>query len=1090
MSNLKEKTLGLLGFLLAMSLSTFSAQAQEDAVEEAQVEIQEADEDDDTEEVVVTGSRLRRNTFSSISPLQVIDTEATREIGLLDASDILQESTSAAGQQIDLSFSGFVLDNGPGASTASLRGLGASRTLVMVNSRRLGPSGVEGVPSSPDLNLIPSGLVDRYDFLLDGASSIYGSDAVAGVVNVIMKKDFDGLELELNTSKPEQSGGESYNVSATYGKNFDRGFFGVGLEHYKSEKTTLADRSWTAECNKHLEIDQSGVIRDVGFDDQEFNGQGPSFCKRSGLAGRIIVGSEIPFNALGSIYFTPGEGNVLADWSESGLFGAINVDADGDGVTDVDFQNHIINGNDTFGTLFPEVERTSFMALGEYTFEGNMNLTPFFELMYNERETLQDSGAAQLFPFIAADNPFSPCNPDGDGVDCGSAFDTFLTNPFVVQDFINAFGVPPTAFGLGTGDPVATALGPVGTRIVASVRGDRNTTLSSLEQTRWVAGLKGDLPQIPIGGKNDWQFEISAFSTNSDGTASRLGIRQDKIDAASTTITDPTSPTGLRCSLDGDLVRESTEGCYAVNFFAPSLYAGVVGDFATQGERDFLFDDRKFKTVYEQTVAALFLNGSLFEMQGGTAQGGFGYQYRDDKIESLPDDIARDGLFFGFFTDEGGSGDKYTRELFGEVELPIFANKPLAKELTLNLSANFTQDEVHDEDTTYAAKIAYRPVDSLLLRATRGTSYQAPNLRQTFLAGQSGFSTVGDPCAIPADAYDVLNDVYVAANDQRSPELLANCLATGVDPTALYIGGFNSYSIEAVSGGIGGLKSETSDSFTAGFSYDIPFFESFDMNLGASYYDVEINDTIVEPSAAGVVASCYFDREGVPGGNPNCTRISRVLDGNGNLTIDTVDASFINRDAETVRGLDVNLLFRNDVTLFDRAIDFTADLNMNRTIERTFVSSDVDTDTGATITQSTDIAGRFGYPAWTGNLALRGEYNDYTLTWGSRYIGEVEQFGHEYSDIFDLSSTCFGPSRDDLLCKDVNFAGSYVIHSLSLFYRGDQWTIGGGVNNLFDKAPPRIDTAQVTGVNNTPIGYGYDLNGRSLFLTLGTKFNF
>jgi len=310
MSNLKEKTLGLLGFLLAMSLTTFSAQAQENTVEDAEVQIQEADEGDDTEEVVVTGSRLRKNAFTSISPLQVISTEASREVGLIDPASILQESTQSAGQQIDLTFQGFVLDNGPGASTAALRGLGAGRTLILINGRRVAPSGVEGAPSAPDLNLIPSGLVQRFDILSDGASSVYGSDAVAGVINVLLKKDFDGLELELNTSIPEQSNGIENTFTASYGKNFDRGFFGVGLEYEQSDEVTFADREWLDECDQHLEIDQAGNRRNVGFDDQFFNGQGPSPCKRSGLAGRFIVGPGLAFGGFGSIYYTPGQGNA------------------------------------------------------------------------------------------------------------------------------------------------------------------------------------------------------------------------------------------------------------------------------------------------------------------------------------------------------------------------------------------------------------------------------------------------------------------------------------------------------------------------------------------------------------------------------------------------------------------------------------------------------------------------------------------------------------------------------------------------------------------------------------------------------------
>lgn len=146
--------------------------------------------------IVVTGSRIVRDTYSSISPLQVLTTENQQAVGAFDPAQILQRSVAAAGTQIDATFNGFVLDNGPGSQTVNLRGLDPSRTLLLVNGRRLSPSGVEGAPTSPSINLIPGTLVDRFDILTDGASSIYGSDAVAGVINVILRKDFNGLEIQ------------------------------------------------------------------------------------------------------------------------------------------------------------------------------------------------------------------------------------------------------------------------------------------------------------------------------------------------------------------------------------------------------------------------------------------------------------------------------------------------------------------------------------------------------------------------------------------------------------------------------------------------------------------------------------------------------------------------------------------------------------------------------------------------------------------------------------------------------------------------------------------------------------------------------
>lgn len=120
------------GFIVSFSLAL---SPQVFAQDEAEGDEDEADER--VEEIIVTGSRLKRDTYSSISPLQIITGQVSREVGLIDAADILQESTASSGLQIDLTFQGFVLDNGPGSSTISLRGLGEARTLVLVNGRRL-----------------------------------------------------------------------------------------------------------------------------------------------------------------------------------------------------------------------------------------------------------------------------------------------------------------------------------------------------------------------------------------------------------------------------------------------------------------------------------------------------------------------------------------------------------------------------------------------------------------------------------------------------------------------------------------------------------------------------------------------------------------------------------------------------------------------------------------------------------------------------------------------------------------------------------------------------------------------------------------
>ena len=185
------------------------------AVFAAENETDESAIDDEViEEVVVTGSRIKRDEYSSASPIQIIDGQGARELGLIDTASLLQSATQATGTQIDNTFTAYVLDNGPGSAQVNLRGLGAQRVLLLLNSKRLAPGGVGGAPTSPDISTIPNIMIDRIEYLLDGASSIYGSDAVAGVANVIMRTDFDGIDFE----------GQIVNTDATGGDEKDAGY--------------------------------------------------------------------------------------------------------------------------------------------------------------------------------------------------------------------------------------------------------------------------------------------------------------------------------------------------------------------------------------------------------------------------------------------------------------------------------------------------------------------------------------------------------------------------------------------------------------------------------------------------------------------------------------------------------------------------------------------------------------------------------------------------------------------------------------------------------------------------------------------------
>ena len=1066
--------------------------AQDEADEEDEPTVVEADEDN-IEEVVVTGSRLKRDTYTSVAPLQIITGEVSREAGVIDATEIVQKSTVSSGLQVDVTYTGFVLDEGPGTETANLRGLGSARTLLLVNGRRMAPAGVEGAPAAPDLGLIPASLAQQYDLLLDGASSVYGSDAVAGVLNVILRKDFNGLEIEAFPRRPYHEGGDQNVLSVTWGKNFDRGFIGVGSEYYSSDPVTFAERPWFAGCEKHVEVDEGGQRRyEPQFYPLEYG------MDMEGCGNIFPLGARVFVPGRGYVYYTPGRTNGgWPNYSESEAFG-FAVDGDGDGEPDMNYRDFSLNGRQDYAELFGPSKTTNVMVFGEYTFEGEMNITPFFELAYVEDDYSNHGTEAPIFPEVPALNPYNLCNPEGIGVDCGLANDQMLLNPIFVEKFTDTFagfcasrGVPAAfcapwaywAFGLTLGP-----LGPQPTEPWVYVRGDRTSEVRYLEQFRYVVGLNGDLPMLNFGQLSDWSFELAFVHTRSDGSLVRSGIREDRLDLALGAYSKDHIP--CENSTETPMHFDTAPGCVPVNMFARSLYSSLVGDFATEEERNYLFDNRDFATEYRQTVVTYYMTGSLFEMPAGAVSAGFGVEFREDQITSVPDHVARDGLFFGFFADGGARGEKYIQEAFGEVELPILAGQVAASELTLNLSARWTQDQYGGSAWTGSGKLAYRPIDSLLIRATGGTSFRAPNLRELFLQAQTGFIGVFDPCLLPEAALDNVTGEYDPTLDERDPHVLENCRANGVDPLTAHNDGRNVYTIEVAAGGALDLEDETSESITAGFAWEQPFTNAFDLTIGANYYQIEIDNTIIEPSSGFIVNDCYNSQTGMSRFCSRITRGSLTNDGRGPL-IEYVHAGFINRDNETARGVDFNIAFDTTFTLFDRPFELGVDVNAHRLIER---STLLVNDDG--VPDFNEFQREWFFAEYRGQANVRLDYDRWRLSWSTRYLGEGQQddrFVDPFSDIYDSQGrgvegdTCLGPP-DDLLCRDVDFAPSYMVHSVSGWYRGDTWQLGVGASNVFDEAPPEVDWQELWfSRKNVPLAAGYDFQGRVLFLSASIR---
>ena len=1112
------------------------------------------------ERLTVTGSRIARDAFTSITPLQVIDAQISREAGSIEAADILQESTAASGQQIDLSMGSgdlslgletYTLEDGPGSSTLNLRGLHPDRTLILINGRRLAPAGVEGAPANPDLNMIvPGSLINRFEILLDGASAVYGSDAIAGVANVILRDDFDGVEFDSYVNVNQHSRKTTRTITMTWGRNFDNGFVGIGSSWSYDPPILLEDGAFGAECEVSWERDEDGFIRTrelTGWESGLGMKWGPCAISRGNTVFFEDVGNFI--NSIGRLPYlfpTPGYSNVgIPGFSvmrfpftifqgDDGRYYNMYMDGDGDGYNDVSLYDLSINGRIPDRTIYPEFERRNIMGYGEFHFGGPLDITPYFEFQYGSRYTSSNMGSGHeiFWTRVPAEYPYNMCNPEWEGgVDCVSEFiNVYKTNPMIQQGVLdywggslancefwaNFFGYPDCYAYMLYPYPDWEPGDPIEYQPIWAVKGDRTITEAEVSQRRIVGGARVNLPFLDrVPGLSTWEMDVSMINTASIGDSRRPGIREDRVSYALGWYNAAREP----CKADENweelafpfpirqlpLTPDVTEGCVPLITGSTTLYSTggdrVDADFSTAAERDYVFDTRDMETEIYQDVIAVYFTGGLFEeITGSEILVSLGTEYRKDEIVSKPDDVAENGLFYNFLSDRGAVGARDITETYIEVEIPVFNDGLLREELTLNLAGRTTNDEFFDTAKTWSGKMAWRPFDSFMVRAVRGTSFRTPNLRNLFLGGSTSQVFINDACFIPWGV--VQNNEYDPDRDPRSEEVMENCRNAGVDPTRAYQPPWGSqfYITTVHTGGSKDLEPETSTSSTLGFVFTQPWTDEFDMTFGYSYYEIEVVNTIIEPTLGFLAYDCMGLR---PGPQEFCERFTRIDDGSTDgfyqPFITDVDLGFINRDQEGTRGYDFNMNFSDDYEVFGKNIRVWVDMKSHRMLSR--VTRDLALGTLDNAEQNESTA-NWGYNRWKHRIDIAGEfdapnYGSYRVLWSTRILSPISDDTEDFWDTTPWSQTCVGPPAD-VRCRDISDAPRYFIHSASVNYTGARMKAGVGLYNVMNTPPPKVDYTEGPSygsnkagstVSNHPLGVGYDFLGRAVYINFSYSFS-
>lgn len=685
-----------------------------------QVLAQATDTAEVIEEIMVTGSRIKRDGFSAAQPIDVVMTDVAVSRGIADVGALLQTTTIAAGssQVTSATSSEFVQNGGIGATTLSLRGLGPNRTLTLLNGRRAGPAGTRGGTSSFDLNILPLAALERVEILKDGASSVYGSDAVAGVVNFITKKG-DGATIDVYMSQPTDSGGEESRLSASWGKTFQRGNFRITADYLKQEELARGDRDYFSCGEQYIFDPATGNRRDT-IDPRT----GSPWCSDQ-LWGHVWLydyadPSNIP--AAGSLlaqYDYEGDlGNYIPGYappanpdqlgSPAGFF-PVRYDVPSDGVTNSDhpFQQA--------ETLIPESEFTTLYADGEFDLTDNMTI--YAELLLNRRET-KANGYRQYWTYVYNEDwNFD----DGQGAGNGSTLSAGWTG---------ANWLSPT--------PIT----------------DHSDDMIEVNYQRFVAGLKGDFSE-------NWSYDLAYQYSMSDGDYTSEQIFNDSIEdnwfGFDSCVGTVSSVNGLPC--------------VDVPWTDPAFLAGDV----PQDSRDFLFGIETGNTEYEQWSLEGYVTGTLFEMPAGSVGAVGGLHYREDSINDVPGPVTLAGNAWNTSAAGITKGDDATTAVFGELEFPLFVDAKMARSLTVGLSGRYTDVDSYGDGTTYKANVDWQIVDSFRIRASQGTSFRTPALFELYLADETSSirQSAVDPC---------IRWAQNAIDGNISQEVAANCQADGVAP--------------------------------------------------------------------------------------------------------------------------------------------------------------------------------------------------------------------------------------------------------------------------------------------------------------------
>lgn len=811
-----------------------------------------ADGSDKKGDIVVTGSRIRNSRYKGADPITVLTRDDATANGFSTTTDLLQSNAVTNGtSQINNAYGGYVTNGGPGANTLSLRGLGTSRTLILLNGRRLSPSGSRGAVGAADLNSLPNAMVDRIEVLNSGSSSIYGSDAVAGVINVITRKKINGLEFNGEVNVPQVGAGVQKRAALLFGATGDRFEIDGSLEYYKRDTLTYGDRDFT-QCQIGYRNNGTGGGPGSGDFIDPATGQPKCYgiVNGTGDSGLTINTLGLPTVAGATVALAPGVPAGYGTLPTSAGFGTIaqqvcNRFRPNAAVTTGAYPGYECVGGgflstnirDTFPAsllnqaLISGTENYNGFLSGSYKLESLGDAEVYGELLVSRRNSNQ-LGERQFTIDYNQGSLLLPANlRNGNFGTCAQAsFPTCIT---------------------GT---------PIAARVFANYGNYNNYQTSDFVKAG--GGIRGSLPF-------DFRYDAYASKSWSDSRyttdlilTSRLAQSLDVVAAG----------TGFAC-------RNPIGGCVA----APALSSAVIGGTFPQDFLNYVIAPVTGNTKFRETTFAFNIDGPLFKLPGGKAQIAIGAERRTQSIDDTPSTESQNGNLYGFTSSTITRGSDAVSEVFGELELP-FLHDQIIHDLTINGSVRYTNYRSYGGNTTYKVGGVLAPTSWLLFRGSYGTSFRAPQLFEQYLGATSGFQ---------AAANDICGNLTAAS----SPIRVRNCAADGVPlgftPT-------NGIQVNQRGGADSGLSSEKSRNINFGGVLS-PRFGNVSMSFSADYFNIRVNNGVSQLSFATILSQCYDSPEFRA--NSVCNLVVRSPVAPYSLIVTT---GYVNISKSVLRGIDYN----------------------------------------------------------------------------------------------------------------------------------------------------------------------------------------